>query len=168
MEKDILNENELLKRLNENKNPLSMEDYTGDNAPLKCFNIDKNEYGIAREDEEFFASIDDDTVILSIKDDERLFMKGDFNALEAFSFIYHLNHLTDDSELFVISNNDFDNNIFSELINSVSPKDIYYDEVKDEDFEYCINVTKDSIRISDGKGLVKEKELPIKEQSKER
>ena len=78
MEKDIINENKII----EITKPLSMEDYTGDNSSSKCFNIDKNEYAIAKENEELFASIDEDTIILSVKESERLLRLPMFYGLK--------------------------------------------------------------------------------------
>ena len=158
MGKDILFGKENKIRLNEVKNPLNMDDYTGDNAPLKCFNIDKNEYAVAKDSEEFFASIDDDTVIISVKENERLLAKGDINALEVFSFLYQNDHLTD-GKLYIISNNSFDIDTFKDLMNTIGINDVYYEELDDKDFECCINVTQDEIKISSGKGIINKIEL---------
>ena len=158
MGKDVLFGKDNKIKLNEVKIPLNMDDYTGDNAPLKCFNIDKNEFAIAKEDEEFFASIDDDTVILSTKENERLFAKGDINALEVFSFLYQQEHLTD-SKIYIISNNSFDIDTFKDLMSTIGINDVYYEDLDDKEFESCINVTSDEIKISNGKGIVNKIEI---------
>ena len=167
MEKDIVFGNETSLRFKEVKTPLNMEDYTGDNAPSKCFNIDKNEYALSSDNEEFFASIDDDTVIVSIKDDSKLFIKGDFDALEAFSFLYQ-NDFLESNELYVISNNDFDIDTFRKLREEITKSDTIYYLLNDREFEYCINVTEDDIKLSTGDGDITDIKLQNLDQIKTR
>ena len=82
--------------------------YTGDNEDEKCYLLNENEYVIADGDTEVFAPLEEnESIAIAVKDDNRLVVRGDIEALNCFELLYETGYL-EDSDIHIYSNNYFD------------------------------------------------------------
>ena len=143
--------------------------YTGDNEDEKCYFLNENEYVISDGDTEVFAPLEEgEAIVTAIKDDNRLVVRGNIDALNCFALLYETGYLSD-STIHVFSNNDFDLELFRKVAAEVSD-DVEVDmlDYAEEENDVSINVLKDSIKVSTGYGEIDSYGINVKIDSKQR
>lgn len=150
MSKRVKLDNSIFKEVKTTEN---VDNYTGENDDEKTYLLESNEYVIVNDDSEVFAPLlEDESIIVSIKDNVKLVVSGDINALNGFAFLYEKGFL-EDSQIYIFSNNEFDNEEFLKLSGEVNPGIMaLVDDFSDNEDDVSINVTSDEIKVSKGYG----------------
>lgn len=143
--------------------------YTGDNEDEKCYLLNENEYVIADGDTEVFAPLEEgEAIVTAVKNDNRLVVRGNVDALNCFALLYNTGYL-DDSKIHVFSNNDFDLELFNRASAEVSDDvDVDMIDYTDDENDISINVLKDAIKVSKGYGEIDSYDIEAKIESKQR
>ena len=129
--------------------------YTGDNEDEKCYLLNENEYVIADGDTEVFAPLEEnESIAIAVKDDNRLVVRGDIEALNCFALLYETGYL-EDSDIHIYSNNYFDLDLFYKAASEVGGDiEVDFVDYTDNENDISINVTGDSIKVSTGYGEI--------------
>ena len=150
MSKRVKLDNSIFKEVKTTEN---VDNYTGENDDEKTYLLESNEYVIVNDDSEVFAPLlEDESIIVSIKDNDKLVVSGDINALNGFAFLYDKGYL-DGAQIYILFNNDFDYEKFTKLTNEIDSGIMaLVDDFSDNEDDVSINVTSDEIKVSKGYG----------------
>ena len=149
------------------KLPQYPDDYINNDGLNICYDVNEGEYAIVSDNEDIFSSFNkDDTIIMSINNNSRLLLNGKITPEDAYKFLYSNNFL-DYSNIFITSSNEFDIDMFKELLEMASNSALVTSlEPIDSTEEQCITFSKDGIRFANDNGDLIDYEVPTFEESK--
>ena len=149
------------------KVPQNPDDYINSDGLNICYDVNEGEYAIVSDNEDIFSSFTkDDTIIMSINNNSRLLLNGKITPEDAYKFLYS-NYFLDDSIIFIASSNEFDIDMFKELLEMASNSALVTSlEPIDSIEEQCITFSKDGIRFANDNGDLIDYEVPSYEESK--
>ena len=150
------------------KLPQYPDDYINSEGLNACYDVNEGEYAIVSDNEDIFSSFTkDDTIIMSINNNSRLLLNGKITPEDAYKFLYSYNFL-DDSNIYVVaSSNEFDIDMFKELLEMASSSSLVTSlEPIDSMEEQCVSFSRDGIRFANDNGDLIDYEVPSYEESK--
>lgn len=133
------------------------KDYINSDGLNKCFDVDYNEYAVAKESEDIFASFPSDrVVIVSINENGKFLFNGDIDPVKAVKLLSTYNYI-DNSTIYLYASEDiFDSLSFEDILDKVSNSSslITIPNFKSSGMEHSINITDSSLSFSSDRGEV--------------